>query len=198
MSRIPRHATGLARPARHRRCRRARSSTPRPASSVRPRKFDDRGPLPQRRGGDRRDRQRPTARAASRATTTTPKPTPSACATASTGPATSATATKRASSTSRVATPTGCASTARTSRPRRSRTCSARHPDVVLAAVYAVPSVDVGDEVMAALHLHDGATFDPAAFTDVPRRAVRPVAEVDPALRAHLARACRRPRRRRC
>jgi fatty-acyl-CoA synthase len=40
----------------------------------------------------------------------------------------------------------------------------ARHPDVVLAAVYAVPSVDVGDDVMAALHLRDGATFDPDAF----------------------------------
>jgi fatty-acyl-CoA synthase len=40
----------------------------------------------------------------------------------------------------------------------------ARHPDVVLAAVYAVPAVDVGDDVMVALHLHDGATFDPDAF----------------------------------
>jgi hypothetical protein len=37
----------------------------------------------------------------------------------------------------------------------------ARHADVVLAAVYAVPAVDVGDEVMAALHLRDGAVFDP-------------------------------------
>lgn len=40
----------------------------------------------------------------------------------------------------------------------------ARHPDVVLAAVYAVPSVEVGDEVMVALHLRDGSTFDPDAF----------------------------------
>jgi len=40
----------------------------------------------------------------------------------------------------------------------------ARHPDVVLAAVYAVPSVGVGDEVMAALHLRAGAGFDPDAF----------------------------------
>ena len=40
-----------------------------------------------------------------------------------------------------------------------------RHPDVVLAAVYAVPSPDVGDEVMLAVHLRDGATFDPRAFT---------------------------------
>jgi fatty-acyl-CoA synthase len=40
----------------------------------------------------------------------------------------------------------------------------ARHPDVVLAAVYAVPSVDVGDEVMVALHLRAGAAFDPDGF----------------------------------
>jgi fatty-acyl-CoA synthase len=40
----------------------------------------------------------------------------------------------------------------------------ARHPDVVLSAVYAVPSVDVGDEVMATLQLRDGAQFDPDEF----------------------------------
>ncbi|MDQ1466802.1 MAG: fatty-acyl-CoA synthase [Actinomycetota bacterium] len=40
----------------------------------------------------------------------------------------------------------------------------ARHPDVVVAAVYAVPSVDVGDEVMVALHLRSGSVFDPDAF----------------------------------
>jgi fatty-acyl-CoA synthase len=40
----------------------------------------------------------------------------------------------------------------------------ARHPDVVLAAVYAVPSVEVGDEVMTALHLRAGAAFDPDEF----------------------------------
>ena len=45
----------------------------------------------------------------------------------------------------------------------------ARHPDVVLAAVYAVPSPEVGDEVMVALHLRPGRGFDPddfAAFLD--------------------------------
>jgi fatty-acyl-CoA synthase len=41
-----------------------------------------------------------------------------------------------------------------------------RHPDVVLAAVYAVPAVDVGDEVMAALQLRPGATFDPDDFLE--------------------------------
>ena len=40
----------------------------------------------------------------------------------------------------------------------------ARHPDVVLASVYGVPDVDSGDQVMAALVLRPGASFDPAAF----------------------------------
>jgi fatty-acyl-CoA synthase len=40
----------------------------------------------------------------------------------------------------------------------------ARHPEVVLAAVYAVPDPDVGDRVMAALQLRPGATFDPDGF----------------------------------
>jgi fatty-acyl-CoA synthase len=40
----------------------------------------------------------------------------------------------------------------------------ARHPDVVLAAVYAVPDPDVGDQVMAALELRPEARFDPDEF----------------------------------
>jgi len=40
----------------------------------------------------------------------------------------------------------------------------ARHPDVVVSAVYGVPDVDAGDQVMAALVLRPGTTFDPAAF----------------------------------
>jgi fatty-acyl-CoA synthase len=40
----------------------------------------------------------------------------------------------------------------------------ARHPDVVLAAVYAVPDEVVGDQVMAALELQAGAVLDPAGF----------------------------------
>ena len=40
----------------------------------------------------------------------------------------------------------------------------ARHTDVVLAAVYAVPDPDVGDRVMAALQLRPGTTFDPDGF----------------------------------
>jgi fatty-acyl-CoA synthase len=40
----------------------------------------------------------------------------------------------------------------------------ARHPDVVLAAVFAVPDEDVGDQVMAALELRPGAAFDAEDF----------------------------------
>jgi fatty-acyl-CoA synthase len=36
-----------------------------------------------------------------------------------------------------------------------------RHPDVVLAAVFAVPDPVVGDQVMAALQLREGSLFDP-------------------------------------
>jgi fatty-acyl-CoA synthase len=39
-----------------------------------------------------------------------------------------------------------------------------RHPDVLLASVYGVPAADAGDQVMVALVLRDGATFDGAAF----------------------------------
>ena len=39
-----------------------------------------------------------------------------------------------------------------------------RHPDVVLAAVYAAPDEIIGDQVMAALQLRDDATFDPIGF----------------------------------
>ncbi len=41
-----------------------------------------------------------------------------------------------------------------------------RHPDVVLASVYAVPDTVVGDQVMATLLLRPGATFDPEGFVD--------------------------------
>jgi fatty-acyl-CoA synthase len=40
----------------------------------------------------------------------------------------------------------------------------ARYPGVVLAAVYAVPDEEVGDQVMAALLVNPGATIDPAAL----------------------------------
>lgn len=36
----------------------------------------------------------------------------------------------------------------------------ARHPDVMMAAIYGVPDADSGDQVMAALVLRRGATFD--------------------------------------
>ena len=39
-----------------------------------------------------------------------------------------------------------------------------RHPDIALAAVYAVPDEEVGDALMAALVLRPGACFEPHAF----------------------------------
>jgi fatty-acyl-CoA synthase len=42
----------------------------------------------------------------------------------------------------------------------------ARHEAVVLAAVYAVPDAEVGDQVMATLQLRPGTGFDPAAFDE--------------------------------
>jgi fatty-acyl-CoA synthase len=42
----------------------------------------------------------------------------------------------------------------------------ARHHDVVLAAVYAVPDEEVGDQVMATLLVKPGTNFDPEDFDD--------------------------------
>ena len=67
---------------------------------------------------------------ASRATTRTRRRPASASATAGTGRATSPTATPTAGSTSPGGRTSGCASTVRTSPPRRSRRSSRRHPDV--------------------------------------------------------------------
>ncbi|MCT7657776.1 long-chain-fatty-acid--CoA ligase FadD17 [Mycobacterium deserti] len=41
-----------------------------------------------------------------------------------------------------------------------------RHPDVVEVAVYGIPAPDVGDQVMAALTLTEGASFDPSTFRE--------------------------------
>ena len=41
-----------------------------------------------------------------------------------------------------------------------------RHPDIDLAAVFAVPSPSVGDDVMAAVVRRPGAGFDPEGFTE--------------------------------
>ncbi len=40
----------------------------------------------------------------------------------------------------------------------------ARHPSVMLCAVYGVPDVDAGDRVMATLVLREGEAFDPVEF----------------------------------
>jgi fatty-acyl-CoA synthase len=41
-----------------------------------------------------------------------------------------------------------------------------RHPDVVEVAVYGIPAPDVGDQIMAAVVLTDGASFDPEQFRE--------------------------------
>ncbi len=41
-----------------------------------------------------------------------------------------------------------------------------RHPDIDLAAVYAVPSPSVGDDVMAAVVRRPGSVFDPEGFEE--------------------------------
>ena len=41
-----------------------------------------------------------------------------------------------------------------------------RHPDVIEVAVYGIPAPDVGDQVMAALVLADGATFEIDTFRE--------------------------------
>jgi fatty-acyl-CoA synthase len=40
----------------------------------------------------------------------------------------------------------------------------ARHPDVLVASVYGVPDADAGDQVMVALVLAEGGTFDGRSF----------------------------------
>ncbi|MGA2519954.1 MAG: AMP-binding protein [Acidimicrobiales bacterium] len=39
-----------------------------------------------------------------------------------------------------------------------------RHPDVVMASAYGVPDVDAGDQVMVAVVLREGSSFDATAF----------------------------------
>ena len=64
-----------------------------------------------------------------------------------------------------------------------------RHPDVVVSAVYAVPDPTVGDQVMAAVQLRPGASFDGVAFgaflseqADLGRKWVPRYVRVSPAL----------------
>ena len=61
-----------------------------------------------------------------------------------------------------------------------------RHPDVALAAVYGVPDATAGDQVMAALMLHEGAAFDAAAFA----RWVDEQGDVGPKWRPRYIRIC--------
>ena len=60
------------------------------------------------------------------------------------------------------------------------------HPDVTIAAVYGVPDADAGDQVMAALTLRAGSTFDPAAFA----RWIDGQAAMSPKWRPRYVRIC--------
>ena len=155
----PRHAEGRRSAMRARGHR--RSSTPRRCEECPPRE------VRRRRAGcstptsaSARSSTR-TAPPASRATTRTTRPTRRASATAGTGRATSGTATRqgwfyfagrdfewlRVDGENFAAAPI--------------ERILARHPDVVLAAVYAVPDEEVGDQVMAALELRPGRGVRP-------------------------------------
>ena len=49
----------------------------------------------------------------------------------------------------------------------------ARFTGVVVAAVYAVPDEEVGDQVMIALQVADPSAFDPADFDEIGRASCR-------------------------
>ena len=64
-----------------------------------------------------------------------------------------------------------------------------RHPDVIEVAVYGIPAPDVGDQVMAALLLADGADVRRRRVPRVPRRAARPRPKAVAVVRADRRRA---------
>ena len=64
-----------------------------------------------------------------------------------------------------------------------------RHPDVVEVAVYGIPAPDVGDQVMAALVLADGARVRRREVPGVPGRAARPRAQAVAVVRPGRRRA---------
>ena len=64
-----------------------------------------------------------------------------------------------------------------------------RHPDVVEVAVYGIPAPDVGDQVMAALVLTEGADVRRREVPGVPGRAARPRPQAVAVVRAGRRRA---------
>jgi fatty-acyl-CoA synthase len=63
----------------------------------------------------------------------------------------------------------------------------ARHPDVVMASVYGVPDADSGDQVMAALVLHEGVEFDGESFATW----LEEQGDLSPKWRPRFVRQCR-------
>ena len=66
-----------------------------------------------------------------------------------------------------------------------------RHPDVVLASVYAVPDTVVGDQVMATVLLRRGSVVRPGGLRRLPGRRGRPGHQVGAPLRPGHRRAAR-------
>ena len=73
-----------------------------------------------------------------------------------------------------------------------------RLPDINRVAVYAVPDENVGDQIMAAVVLHDGVDPDARGFRGIPRGAVRSLAEGVAPICPHRRPTCRQPRPTRC
>jgi fatty-acyl-CoA synthase len=63
----------------------------------------------------------------------------------------------------------------------------ARHPGVMMASVYGVPDADAGDQVMVALVLREGATFDGGSFA----RWLAQQSDLSPKWRPRFVRLCR-------
>ena len=101
-----------------------------------------------------------------------------------------------AGSTSRAATSSGCASTARTSPPRRSSGSSPATPTSCSPRSTRCPTRRSATRSWSAFELRPGATFDPDDFDEFLVGAARPGHEVVAALRAGPREACRSPRAR--
>ena len=119
----------------------------------------------------------------SRATGATPTPRRPGSATAGTGPGTSPTGTRTTSSTSAGGDYDWLRVDGENFAAAPVEEVLQRHPDVVLASVYAVPDTVVGDQVMAALLLGEGRELRPRGIRRVPGRRTGHGNQMGPPLR---------------
>ena len=157
--------------------RASRSTTPDTVTECPVAEFDERRRADQRRRGGRRAGQH-RGRRLLPGLLQRPRPrTPSGCGTACTGRATSPTATPTAGSTWPAAPPTGCASTARTSRrPRSSGSCAAARQSTGSPST-PCPTRTSATRSWPRSCSSDDATLTPGESRVIPGRAARPVAE---------------------